>query len=190
MSRKPIPHGLNPKGFLTEKQCKQLKIPATFINFNYHKWCSIEDLVEVSQKNDLPSLQAYSASCKSFLQNNKASFNRKYEKAHLIKEAKEMGYNNALKETIIVKPSQQETETNEDEQEQLPLNDINEAEAYKKVVLTLYKSAKDIVLKRQNAKNMSIYEYKIMASGFSGILDLVDKSDESCQAQYFTTRST
>ncbi|KAI7855370.1 hypothetical protein BDC45DRAFT_605022 [Circinella umbellata] len=125
-----------------------------------------------------------------------------------------MGYDNALKETIIdlgkrsqeldvqlrkndnseassskkVKPSQQETETNEDEQEQLPLlNDINEAEAYKKVVLTLYKSAKDIVLKRQNAKNMSIYEYKIMASGFSGILDLVDKSDESGQARFFTT---
>ena len=56
-----------------------------------------------------------------------------------------------------------ETETNEDEEEQLPICDINEAEAYKKIVLTLYKSAKDIVLKRENAKNMSIYEYKIMA---------------------------
>ena len=126
MSRKPIPHGLNPKGFLTEKQCNQLKIPATFINFDYQKWCSIEDLAEVSQKNDpsvsatsarneiqktfqkvydghpaSPSMQAYSASCKSFLQNNKASFKRKYENAHIIKEAKEMGYDNALKETII-----------------------------------------------------------------------------------------
>ncbi|KAG2211113.1 hypothetical protein INT45_009765 [Circinella minor] len=237
MSRKPIPHGLNLEGFLTEKQCKQLKIPATFVNFNYQKWCSIEDLVEVSQKNDSsvsaasarneiqrtfqkiydgnpasPSMQAYCASCKSFLQNNKALFNRKYEKAHLIKKAKEIGYDNVLKETIIglgkrsreldvqlkkndnseassskkVKSTQQEPDLSEDEQEQLPLSDMNEREAYEKIVLTLYKSAKDIVLKRQNAKNMSIYEYKIMTSGFSGILDLVDKSNESGQAQFFT----
>lgn len=126
MSRKPIPHGLNPKGFLTEKQCNQLKIPAAFSDFIYQKWCSIEDLVEVLQKNDSfvsaasarneiqktfqkiydanpasPSMQAYCASCKSFIQKNKTSFNRKYEKAHLIEEVKEMGYDNALKETVI-----------------------------------------------------------------------------------------
>ena len=46
-------------------------------------------------------MQAYCASCKSFLQSNKTSFNRKYENAHLIKESKEMGFNIALKESVI-----------------------------------------------------------------------------------------
>ena len=114
----------------SEVQCDKMKIPIAFANLKVNNWCTFDNLViiageithfdspsvargtlcktfqkiAVAHSNNLP-MALYCNKCKEFLQKKKDLFDslyrRKCKQVSLIKDSEELGYTNALKQTLL-----------------------------------------------------------------------------------------